>query len=201
MACNNSLDVLREAVDDDRSVVIVNRVSGGFLYNSGDLQLGWKETDLVSLDGRVRNHDHSYLWRFHAEHVDGERVYRIQAHPDRERSRKYITIHIHADDLSQNGIKWEEWRDDDEDKDEIDAQRWHIVETCEGGIAIVPHYRYGRSYVLGLWQRLVTNHGCVRPQRIFYDGYIPIACTWEILREREVDLVDASVKGGAGDDG
>jgi len=188
MACNNSLEVLHDAVDTDRPVVIVNRLSGGFLWNSGDLQLGWAEYDLKDKNGNV-NSAHSYLWRIYSERVDGETVYRIRTHAGADpesRTQYFWTVNTTVDPGS-SGILWKEWADSG---DWADAQRWSVITTCEGGVAFVPHY--ARIYVLGLMNRDLAAGGCVRPVHVFYNGYIALGCTWEIVREAEVDLVEAS---------
>jgi hypothetical protein len=188
MACNNSLHVLHEVVDTDQPVVIVNRLSGGFLWNSGDLQLGWAEYDLKAENGTV-NPTSSYLWRICSERVNGETVYRIRtnAGADPENQTQYCWTVNATVAPWKSGILWKAWADSG---NWADAQRWNIISTCEGGIAFVPHY--ARIYVLGLLNRDLAAGGCVRPVHVFYNGYIALGCTWEIVHEREVDLVEAS---------
>lgn len=199
MACNDSWETLRTAAETGEAVMIVHRLTGAFVYNSGDAQLGYDRNAFRDpTSGKLINANSHYLWRFHREQLnDGSHVYRIQTHvgfnPETH-SQFYMTIDANIADPGANGILWQQWHDSGK---EADAQRWHIISTCEGGIAFVPHYQYARSYTLGIINRQVVSVGCVRPIRIFYSAYIPLGCTWEIVRENEIDIVAAASSGAA----
>ena len=110
MACNNSLHVLHEVVDTDQPVVIVNRLSGGFLWNAGDLQLGWAEYDLKAENGTVHPTG-SYLWRLYSERVNGGTVYRIRTNAGADpgsQTQCYWTVNTTVAPW-KSGILWKEW--------------------------------------------------------------------------------------------
>lgn len=185
MGCNDSLEVLHNAARDGTPIMVVHRVTGGVLACHGDLQLIQQNVDTAEW-WPVSNGE--WRLRFHQEQTsDGHDVYRIQTHiGENPQQQQQYWMAVNKDYIP-TGIQWPDERHDS--GDDADAQRWHIVPACEGGVALVPHL--ARTYALGSWQMVVFG-GCVRPRCIYYSAYIPLGLTWEITWEQSTDIVQAT---------
>lgn len=140
---------LAKIVADNEPVMIIHRLTGGYLWRWADAQLA---PDIDSANPK--------LWRIVSEFTRGTNtVYRIQSHE----TTLYMTY-----PALEGGITWEEWKK--EDAPDVEHQRWHIVPAHEGGFAFVPCYAL--DYALGIIGRVV-GYGCGRPNKIPYCGFIP----------------------------
>lgn len=152
---------LDKIVADKTPLMIIHRITGGFLYRSGDAQLGY-DVDYPVI---------SKLWRLIFESTrDDNAVYRIESYTETAETL-YMTYPI-----LNGGITWAEWKKEDDSS--VEQQRWFIVPAKEGGFAFVPCYAL--DYALGLINRVIV-YGCVRPNKLPYCGYIPLLNTWELV--------------------
>jgi hypothetical protein len=154
---------LDKIVAGNEPVMIIHRITGGFLYRSGDAQLGY--------DVDYPNISKLWLWRVISELTrDGNGVFRIESYTETEETL-YMTYPV-----LNGGITWSKWLETDDQN--VEQQRWYIVSAKEGGFAFVPCI--ATNYALGIINRVIA-YACVRPNKLPYCGYIPLLNTWELV--------------------
>ncbi|KEF05899.1 hypothetical protein DF17_17010 [Streptomyces rimosus] len=144
----NALDTFVASVKHQREMVIVHRVTGGYLTHNGDLQI---ETDPID---KIDNKRH--LWVVHLEgYYKNNTVYSF------ENKREGKRLAINPDD-PRDGMRFTDAQDPKGKlTKEMEAQRFYVLPMCNGGYSIVPF----RAPDLGLMPmgNRPTPPACDRP--------------------------------------
>jgi hypothetical protein len=130
---HNSLDTVVSSVCHDKSLIIVHRLTGGYVTREADAQIR-----SVPLADRT---DKRHLWTLVGDgHRNGNLMYRIKSVFDG-------TVMAVNSDNPKDGIKFPKPAPSGQVSTEAEAQRWFILPRCAGGYSIVPVVFPG--YVLG----------------------------------------------------
>jgi hypothetical protein len=161
MSASSGQHHLDKVVVGNEPVMIIHRITGGFIYRSGDAQLGY------NVDWPVI----SKLWRLHSELTrDGNDVFRIESYVETGETY-YMTYPV-----LDGGIIWLKRLEANDPN--VEQQRWYIIRAREGGFAFVPCI--APNYALGIINRVIV-YDCVRPNKLPYCGYVPLLNTWELI--------------------
>ncbi|MFC8916763.1 hypothetical protein ACGF5F_04700 [Streptomyces sp. NPDC047821] len=145
----NTLDTFVTSVRHGKEMMIIHRVTGGYLTHNGDLQI---ETDPVeNIDNR------RHLWVVQLDgYFKGNAVYTFQ----NKREDKYLSVNP---DNIRDGMRFTD-RIDPKDPDaakKANAQRFLVLPVCSnGGYALVPVLGTGHA-LMPMGNR--AEPGCDRP--------------------------------------
>ncbi|MEV5592378.1 hypothetical protein [Streptomyces sp. NPDC052496] len=121
----NTLDTFVASVKHQRELMIIHRVTGGYLTHNGDLQI---ETDPVE---NIDNKRH--LWVVHlVGYYKNNTVYSF------ENKREGKRLAVNPDNL-RDGMRFTDPQDPKApNSKELEAQRFYVLPMCNGGYSIVP---------------------------------------------------------------
>ncbi|MFD0317904.1 hypothetical protein [Streptomyces flavalbus] len=182
----NSLDAVVNSVCQEKPVVIVHVLSGGYITKEADLQI--RAYPLKA------NTDKRHLWQVICEDsADGLVTYRFQsAMADKKQ------MAIDPNNPTGTGVLLQDARPLHESGQQADAQRWYIRDLCDGCYVISP--LLFPDLVLGPIDKVTDINACFRLVEAV-GGVAPLtSCVQFAPPTAPLDpLCARSARGGSGD--